>query len=152
MRQFGYSGAGWRITWTSWRDHYQRWFGNAAVPPPGDVADTPRVVVKDGAETINQLNELEYVKGKIYANVWHSNRITRISPRDGPMLGWINLTGLPPADQMVNAESVLNGTAYDAQHDRPFVTGKRWPAVFKSSGCRGLAEKARPPARLAVTS
>jgi glutamine cyclotransferase len=88
-------------------------------------------VVKDGAETIDQLNELEYVKGEIYANVWHSDRIARISPRDGRVLGWIDLTGLLPEDQKVNAESVLNGIAYDAQHDRLFVTGKQWPAVFE---------------------
>jgi glutamine cyclotransferase len=100
-------------------------------------------VVKDGAKTIEQLNELEYVKGEIYSNVWHSDRIARISPSDGHVLGWIDLAGILPASEMVNAESVLNGIAYDAKHDRLFVTGKQWPAVFEikiaSRNTRGSA-------------
>ena len=86
---------------------------------------------KPGAKTIDQLNELEYIKGEIYANVWHSDKIARISPKDGHVIAWIDLADLLPPDQRVNAESVLNGIAYDAQHDRLFVTGKQWPAVFE---------------------
>jgi glutaminyl-peptide cyclotransferase len=57
--------------------------------------------------------------------------IVRISPQNGHVIAWIDLTGLLPSDQMVDAESVLNGIAYDAQHDRLFVTGKQWPTVFE---------------------
>ena len=89
------------------------------------------IVVRDGGEVIRDLNELEYVKGEIYANVWHSDRIARISPRDGRVLGWIDLTGILPDSQRMDAESVLNGIAYDAAGDRLFVTGKRWPAIFQ---------------------
>ncbi len=98
---------------------------------PNTFRETRHIVVKDGTTPVEQLNELEYVKGEIYANIWHSDRIARISPRDGHVIGWIDLTGLLPANQMVDAESVLNGIAYDAQHDRLFVTGKQWPAVFE---------------------
>jgi glutamine cyclotransferase len=63
--------------------------------------------------------------------VWHSDRIARISPRDGHVIGWIDLNGLLPETQKVNAESVLNGIAYDREHDRLFVTGKQWPMVFE---------------------
>jgi glutamine cyclotransferase len=98
---------------------------------PGTFKETHHIVVRDGAKTIDQLNELEYVKGEIYANVWHSNRIARISPRDGHVVGWIDLNGLLPENEKVNEESVLNGIAYDAQHDRLFVTGKQWPEVFE---------------------
>ena len=77
------------------------------------------------------LNELEFVKGEIYANVWHSDRIARISPNDGRVIAWIDLTGLLPAAQRIDAESVLNGIAYDGEHDRLFVTGKQWPTVFE---------------------
>jgi len=76
-------------------------------------------------------NELEYIKGEIYANIWHSDRIARISPTDGHVIAWIDLTGILPDDQKINAESVLNGIAYDAKKDRLFVTGKQWPAVFE---------------------
>jgi glutamine cyclotransferase len=98
---------------------------------PATFNETRHIVVRDGATTIDQLNELEYIKGEIYANVWHSDGIARISPRDGHVIGWIDLAGLLPADQKLNEESVLNGIAYDAQHDRLFVTGKQWPSIFE---------------------
>ena len=98
----------------------------------------------EGRKTpVEQLNELEYVKGEIYANIWHSDRIARISPRDGHVIGWIDLTGLMPANRRLNAESVLNGIAYDAQHDRLFVTGKQWPSVSRSRSSTRNHEKSR---------
>jgi glutamine cyclotransferase len=131
VRQFSYTGEGWGMTRTDREIITSDGSATLRFRDPATFAETRHVVVKDGAETIDQLNELEYVKGEIYANVWHQDRIARISPRDGRVLGWIDLTGLLPADQMVNAESVLNGIAYDAQHDRLFVTGKQWPAIFE---------------------
>jgi glutaminyl-peptide cyclotransferase len=98
---------------------------------PKTFKETRQIVVKAGNNPVEQLNELEYVKGEIYANIWHSDRIARISPRDGHVLGWIDLTGLMPASRRINDESVLNGIAYDAQRDRLFVTGKQWPSVFE---------------------
>ena len=98
---------------------------------PKTFKEIRHIVVKDGRDSVQQLNELEFIKGEIYANIWHSDRIARISPRNGHVLGWIDLTGLLPANQRVNDESVLNGIAYDAQHDRLFVTGKQWPKVFE---------------------
>jgi glutamine cyclotransferase len=98
---------------------------------PATFKETRHIMVKDEKIPLEQLNELEYVKGEIYANIWHSDRIARISPRDGHVIGWIDLTGLMPANRRLNAESVLNGIAYDAKHDRLFVTGKQWPSVFE---------------------
>src|SRR6201999_4668761 len=88
-----------------------------------------------------ELNELEFIKGEIYANVWHSDRIARISPRDGHVIAWIDLTGLLPADQKINEESVLNGIAYDAKRDRLFVTGKQWPTIFEIKIVKCTSEK-----------
>ena len=79
-------------------------------------------------------NELEYIKGEIWSNVWHSDRIARISPKDGRVLGWVDLTGILPASQKVDAESVLNGIAYDAEKDRIFVTGKQWARHLRDQG------------------
>jgi glutamine cyclotransferase len=98
---------------------------------PETFKETRHILVHDGKKPLDQLNELEYIKGEIYANVWHEDRIARISPLDGHVIAWIDLKGLLPEDQKINAESVLNGIAYDAQHDRLFVTGKQWPAVFE---------------------
>jgi glutamine cyclotransferase len=80
---------------------------------------------------VTQLNELEFIHGEIYANIWYSDRIARISPATGKVLGWIDLSGLLPKEQRSSPEAVLNGIAYDAAHDRLFVTGKLWPRLFE---------------------
>jgi glutaminyl-peptide cyclotransferase len=78
------------------------------------------------------INELEWVKGEILANVWQTDRIARIDPKTGHVTGWIDLSGLVDHHRMADpADDVLNGIAYDAVHDRLFVTGKRWPSVFE---------------------
>jgi glutamine cyclotransferase len=90
-----------------------------------------RVIVKDNGIPVLQLNELEVVKGEIYANVWYSDRIARISPANGKVLGWIDLTGLLRPEERTDPQAVLNGIAYDAANDRLFVTGKLWPRLFE---------------------
>ena len=71
------------------------------------------------------------MKGEIYANIWQTDRIARISPKDGRVTGWIDLAGLLPAAERGTTDAVLNGIAYDAAGDRLFVTGKLWPRVFE---------------------
>ncbi len=78
---------------------------------PDTFQETRHILVKDGNQPVDQLNELEFVRGEIYANVWHSDRIARISPQDGHVIAWIDLTGILPPDQRLHAESVLNGIA-----------------------------------------
>ena len=98
---------------------------------PTTMHELRRVTVKDHGKPVQELNELEMVHGEIYANVWHSDKIARISPRTGAVLGWIDLTGLLPANLHSSPEAVLNGIAYDAAHDRLFVTGKLWPRLYE---------------------
>jgi glutaminyl-peptide cyclotransferase len=98
---------------------------------PTTMKERREVIVRDQRKPVTDLNELEYIKGEIYANVWHSDRIARISPATGKVLGWIDLTGLLADGEKSSAEAVLNGIAYDAAHDRLFVTGKLWPKVFE---------------------
>jgi glutamine cyclotransferase len=91
-----------------------------------------RLKVVDAGVAIERLNELEYVRGEIWANVWETSFIVRISPKDGRVLGWINLAGLLSGPQAkLPPEAVLNGIAYDAQKNRIFVTGKLWPRIFE---------------------
>jgi glutamine cyclotransferase len=88
-------------------------------------------VTADGVPVTN-LNELEWIKGEIYANVWLTNRIARINPTTGHVVGWIDLSGLLDINGLPDpGNDVLNGIAYDARHDRLFVTGKRWPKLFE---------------------
>jgi glutaminyl-peptide cyclotransferase len=131
VKQFTYDGEGWGMTRTERELITSDGTATLRFRDPTTFKETRRIVVRDEGKPIDQLNELEYIRGEIYANVWHSDRIARISPQDGHVLSWIDLAGILPEDQRIDAESVLNGIAYDSEHDRIFVTGKRWPAVFE---------------------
>jgi glutamine cyclotransferase len=131
VKQLTYSGEGWGMTRTSKEIITSDGSATLRFRDPETFKETHRIMVKDGARVIDELNELEWIKGEIYANVWHSDMIARINPRDGHVISWIDLSGLLPPEQKVNEESVLNGIAYDARRDRLFVTGKQWPTVFE---------------------
>ena len=131
VKQLSYTGEGWGMTRTARELITSDGSATLRFRDPNTFKETHHIVVKDGTKVIDQLNELEFIKGEIYANVWHADVIARISPRDGHVIAWIDLSGLLPADQKVNEESVLNGIAYDAKRDRLFVTGKQWPTVFE---------------------
>ncbi len=89
------------------------------------------VMVNENGSSVNAVNELEMVKGEIWANKWMTDRIMRIDPITGTVLGWIDLAGLLPDSERTGNEDVLNGIAYDAEGDRIFVTGKKWPRLFQ---------------------
>lgn len=97
-------------------------------------------VFRENGKPLMNLNELEYVKGEIWANIWHSestgilgkeNYIARINPENGKIIGWIDLAGISPEDSRRDLENTLNGIAYDAENDRIFVTGKQWRKLFE---------------------
>jgi glutamine cyclotransferase len=131
VKQLSYTGEGWGMTRTAKELITSDGTATLRFRDPNTFKETRHIVVKDEGKPIQELNELEYIHGEIYANVWHSERIARISPLDGHVIAWIDLTGILPEGQKIDAESVLNGIAYDAQHDRIFVTGKQWPTVFE---------------------
>lgn len=129
--QFHYEGEGWGMTRNDKEIITSDGTPILRFRSPYTFGPLRSIVVRDGDTPVRELNELEWVKGEIYANVWHSDRIARISPVDGKVLGWIDCKGLLPEAQKVDAESVLNGIAYDAKRDRLFVTGKQWPTIFE---------------------
>jgi glutaminyl-peptide cyclotransferase len=131
VKQFHYDGEGWGMTRTAKEIITSDGTATLRFRNPDTFDETHHITVKDGSKTIDQLNELEYIKGEIYANIWHSNSIARISPTDGHVIAWIDLTGLLPDVEKLTSESVLNGIAYDAKRDRLFVTGKQWPTIFE---------------------
>ncbi len=90
-----------------------------------------RVQVTDQGKEIDQLNELEYIRGQVFANIWQTDDIVRIDPHTGEVLGWIDLSGILPEDARGEITDVLNGIAYDPQEDRLFVTGKYWPNLYE---------------------
>ena len=131
LRSFNYSGEGWGLTEDGKNLILSDGTSTLRFFDPATFHEVRHIVVKDHGAQVTQLNELEFVRGEIYANVWHTDRIARISPVSGNVLGWIDLTGLLAPGQVSDPEAVLNGIAYDAAHDRLFVTGKLWPSLFE---------------------
>ena len=129
---FAYPGEGWALT----RDSHHLYMSDGSavlrILDPETLTTTGSIMVMADGEPVTNLNELEWVRGEIYANVWLTNRIARIDPATGHVVGWIDLTGLLDVNQLPDpSNDVLNGIAYDAEHDRLFVTGKRWPKLFE---------------------
>jgi glutamine cyclotransferase len=98
---------------------------------PQTLAVVRQVEVRDENGPVVWLNELEYVNGQIWANVWQTERIARIDPESGAVVSWIDLGGLLAAADLAQPVDVLNGIAYDVEGDRLFVTGKLWPVLFE---------------------
>ena len=88
--------------------------------------------------SVTRINELEYIQGEIYANIWLTERIARINPLTGQVVGWIDLKGILSPEDDSETVDVLNGIAYDAKNDRLFVTGKFWPKLFEIELIRSL--------------
>jgi Glutamine cyclotransferase len=129
---FTYAGEGWALT----RDDHHLYMSDGTpvlrVLDPETLATTRRITVTADGVPVTNLNELEWIKGELYANVWLTNRIARIDLASGHVVGWIDLGGLFDISQLPDpGNDVLNGIAYDARHDRLFVTGKRWPKLFE---------------------
>lgn len=131
VKQFSFSGEGWGIATNSHDLFLSDGTSEIRVLDPQTFREKRHFKVHDGPKPIDQLNELEFVEGQIFANVWHTNRIARISPQTGAVLGWIDLTGLLSSVFHLDPEAVLNGIAYDSARKRIFVTGKLWPNVFE---------------------
>ena len=126
-----YTGEGWGLTRD--RDGFILSDGTEHLRflDPKTFRETRRITVTDRGRPVRDLNELEYIRGEIYANVWHTDRIARISPQSGRVIGWIDLRGLLSSGYRLDAEAVLNGIAHDAGNNRLFVTGKLWPRLFE---------------------
>jgi glutamine cyclotransferase len=130
---FSYQGEGWGLATDGRSMILSDGSNQLRVMDPQTFVVQRTLDVMDGTEFINDINELEWVKGEIWANVWHTDRIARIDPQTGKVKAWVDLTGILDPSQHPDPEAVLNGIAYDAQHDRLFVTGKLWPRLFEIS-------------------
>ena len=131
LHRFSYPGEGWGLTTDGASVFMSDGTAEIRVLDRTNLSEKRRITVHDGATRITALNELEFVDGEIFANVWHTDRIARISPRTGKVVGWIDLKGLLSSVYRLDSEAVLNGIAYDPNHRRLFVTGKLWPSLFQ---------------------
>lgn len=141
LRTLGYKGEGWGLTQDGRNIILSDGSATLRFLNPDTFKEVGHVVVRDHGSPITELNELEFIHGQVYANIWHSNKIARISPSTGEVLGWIDLSGLAPASVRSDERAVLNGIAWDAAHNRLFVTGKLWPKLFE---IQVVSETAKP--------
>jgi glutamine cyclotransferase len=130
-RQFTYPTRGWGLTHDGSRLIMSDGTSMLYFLDPESFARIGHIIVKEGRAPVIGLNELEYIKGEIYANVWQTDRIVRIAPRTGEVTGWIDLADLLSPEARTDSTGVLNGIAYDIGGDRLFVTGKFWPRLFE---------------------
>jgi|SRR5271165_1210848 len=128
---FHYPGEGWALTQDGSHVIMSDGTSDLRVLDPNNLSEIRRVHVTCDGHAIRNINELEWVKGEIFANIWLSNVIVRINPVTGVITGLIDLTDLAASATKVTGDNVLNGIAYDASTDRLFVTGKLWPTLYQ---------------------
>lgn len=130
LRTFRINGEGWGLTHDGSSLIMSNGTSQLIFLDPKTFEILHQLTVIDDGQPVDQLNELEFVHDEIWANIWFEERIARISPSTGEVLGWVDLSGLYPASQR-GYDDVLNGIAFDADSDRIFVTGKNWPRLFE---------------------
>jgi glutamine cyclotransferase len=131
LRTFSYPTEGWGITHDGQRLIMSDGSSTLFFLDPESFQEIGRVEVRDGEVPVTRLNELEYVRGEVYANVWQTDLVARIDPQSGQVTAWVDLSGLLAPEDRDPAVDVLNGIAYDEETDRLFVTGKLWPKLFE---------------------
>ena len=129
--EFHYSGEGWGLTHDGRNLIMSDGSDTLRYLDPRTFRTVRKLRVRDGSQPVINLNELEYIKSELFANVWQTDSIARISPETGRVNSWIDFSGLLAAADRTPESDVLNGIAYDAKGDRLFVTGKRWPKLFE---------------------
>jgi len=137
-----YAGEGWGLTFDGKRFVMSNGSSSITFRDPTNFSFLSNITVTDNNSPVQNLNELEWINGEIWANQWQTDRIARISPETGEVLAWIDLEGIFDWQSLGNADAVLNGIAYDAATDRLFVTGKLWPWIFEIK----VAEQGLPDA------
>ena len=129
--EFKYNGEGWGLTTDGQSLILSDGTNRIRFLAPDSFKVTKTIAVMDRKVPVDQLNELEFVNGEIYANIWHDDRIATINPENGRVTAWIDLAGLLQPGDVQDPEAVLNGIAYDQSSGRLFVTGKLWPRLFE---------------------
>jgi glutamine cyclotransferase len=129
-RTLQYEGEGWGLTHDGRQLIMSDGSATIRYRDPATFAVAREIEVRADGVPVSRLNELEYVEGEIWANIWYDDRIVRIAPADGKVLGFIDLSSLYSRAAR-GSEAVLNGIAYDAAAKRLFVTGKNWPQLYE---------------------
>ena len=131
LKRFTYPTEGWGLTQDGEKlimsDGTDRLF--FLDPETYQVLESLRVTWE--GEPVQRINELEFIQGEVFANIWQTDDIIRINPQTGKVMGWIDMRGILPSESKNQQTDVLNGIAYDPEEDRLFITGKFWPSLFE---------------------
>jgi glutamine cyclotransferase len=130
-REFKFAGEGWGLTTDGKLLVLSDGTSQIRFLEPKKLQVVRTVEVTADGKPVKWLNELEWVNGEIFSNVWQSNEVLRIDPATGRVVGRVDFSGLLPPQDRTPETDVLNGIAYDAASDRLFITGKRWPKIFE---------------------
>tara|TARA_R100000789_G_scaffold99776_2_gene107387 strand:- start:3702 stop:4628 length:927 start_codon:yes stop_codon:yes gene_type:complete len=130
-RTVRYAGEGWGLTFDGESLIMSDGSATLRFYDPKEFNVQRRVTVHDGKRTIDDLNELEYIQGEVWANIWHQDKIVRIDPETGRVKGYVDLGGLKPLSVRLNREAVYNGIAWDEVNRKLYVTGKNWPTLYE---------------------
>lgn len=128
---FRYSGEGWGLTQNGQNIIMSDGSSVLRFLDPVSLKQTRRLAVRADGRPLENLNELEWVRGEVLANIWLTKRIARINPKSGNVTGWIDLSSLPETRNLSDPDAVANGIAYDSVRNRLFVTGKNWPRLYQ---------------------
>ncbi|QGP79883.1 glutaminyl-peptide cyclotransferase [Sphingobium sp. CAP-1] len=143
VADFRYAGEGWGMT----QDGHSLIMSDGTAQlrflDPDSLTEQRRITVTWNGRPVDRLNELEYLKGEIWANIWYDTKIARIDPATGAVIDWVDVAPLRKAAGATGSEAVANGIAYDAKADRIFITGKNWPKLFEIRIDRQAATKCR---------
>jgi len=131
LQKFNYPDEGWGITGDGKCLIMSDGTSTLHFLNPKTFEEIGQIEVSVNSTPLTGINELEYIKGEIYANIWQTERIARINPLTGQVIGWIDLKGILSPEDDSETVDVLNGIAYDAKNDRLFVTGKFWPKIYE---------------------
>lgn len=131
LSTFRYEGEGWGLTQDGRSIIMSDGSAQLRFLDPETLSEQRRITVTWNGRAVDRLNELEWVKGEIWANVWYDTKIARIDPRSGGVIDWIDVAPLRKQAGVTDSEAVANGIAYDAKSDRVFITGKNWPKLFE---------------------
>jgi len=131
ISDFRYEGEGWGLTQDGHSIIMSDGSAQLRFLDPEKLTEQRRITVTFNGRPVDRLNELEYVKGEIWANIWYDSHIVRIDPNTGAVIDWIDVAPLVKASGAKDSEAVANGIAYDAKADRLFITGKNWAKLFE---------------------
>ncbi len=131
LQSYSYDGEGWGLAYDGANLIMSDGTSTLYFRDPNTFDLLHTITVKDNGQPVVRLNELEWIEGELWANVWMNERIARIDPNDGQVIGWVDASGLLSPEEVTTRTDVLNGVAYDAMNGRIFITGKNWPKVFE---------------------